>query len=148
MKHTLTIPFLLLMLGASVPASADSEGVIKYRQGVMNTLGGHMGAMAMVLRGKADYKDNLLVHAQGLHAMLRIAPNVFPADSDFGETRALAKIWESMDDFKAKASDAEKAAANLVKAAESGDMQGFANAFNDVGKSCKACHKEYREEDR
>ena len=70
---------------------------------------------------------------------------IFPEGSDFGETNALDAVWEKFDDFKQAAANAEKATAALVKAAESGDEGAIKARFGDVGKACKACHKEYKE---
>lgn len=139
--HPATLLLLFFGLGA---ASADDDGVIKYRQGIMKAQGGYMGAMGMVVQGRADYSDNMLDHAQGLYKLVKIVPTLFPAGTDFGETDALEKIWDSKDDFEAKAGDAERAASDLVTAAQSGNIANIIQAYKAVGQSCKACHEEYR----
>ncbi|GAB4348808.1 MAG: cytochrome c [Gammaproteobacteria bacterium] len=136
---------MVLSLAVAGTAIADSEGVIKYRQGVMKSLAGHMGAMAMIVRGKVDYGANLGEHARGLHALTRMVPALFPEGSDFGETGALPEIWKKPDDFRSKAEAAEQAAARLAEVAASGDRSAVGAAFKEVGKSCKGCHESYRE---
>ncbi|MCP5397456.1 MAG: cytochrome c [Sphingomonadaceae bacterium] len=72
------------------------------------------------------------------------APGTGP---DAGKTEAKANIWESPDDFMAKAKDFQVAAAALNAAAQADDVDGFKAAFGKTGGTCKACHDTYREED-
>ena len=43
---------LLAIMAGGTHAEADPENLIKYRQGAMSALGGHMGASAQIVRGK------------------------------------------------------------------------------------------------
>ncbi|MCB2088005.1 MAG: cytochrome c, partial [Sphingomonadaceae bacterium] len=72
------------------------------------------------------------------------APGTGP---DAGKTEAKANIWETPDDFMAKAKDFQLAAAALNAAAQADDVEGFKAAFGKTGGTCKACHETYREED-
>jgi cytochrome c556 len=72
------------------------------------------------------------------------APGTGP---DVGKTEAKANIWETPDDFMAKAKDFHAAAIALNTVAMSGDAAGFKEAFAKTGGTCKACHDTYREED-
>jgi cytochrome c556 len=71
-------------------------------------------------------------------------PNLFPTDSKTGgDTAADPKIWESMDDFKARfvkfGADAKDAAAKVT------DIDSFKAAFGAIGKNdCGGCHEHYR----
>ena len=76
------------------------------------------------------------------------APALFPANSVDEATAddsysASPKIWENMDDFKArlaKFGDDAKAAAASVK-----DLDSFKAAFGNIGKNdCGGCHEQYR----
>jgi cytochrome c556 len=76
------------------------------------------------------------------------APALFPPNSADEPTAddpysASAKIWENMDDFKAKFSkfgtDAKDAAAKVT------DLASFKAAFGNIGKNdCGGCHQDYR----
>jgi hypothetical protein len=48
------------------PLAADSEEIIKYRKAVMKSQAGHMGAVAKIVLGKVDFRDDLLYHARAL----------------------------------------------------------------------------------
>ena len=93
----------LAVLGASAVVAADEPQVV--RQEMMKKVGGAMGALAGIAKGEKPY-DAEVVKAS-LTTMSEVAkafPDQFPAGSETGhETEASPKIWEAMDDFKAKA---------------------------------------------
>ena len=62
------------------------------------------------------------------------------------KTRALPAIWEKPEDFAATDKDLQRAAQALKAAADSGDMNAIKARFDDLGKTCKACHDTYRAE--
>ncbi len=76
------------------------------------------------------------------------APALFPANSADEATAddpysASSKVWENMDDFKAKfakfGTDAKEAAASVK------DLDSFKAAFGNIGKNdCGGCHETYR----
>jgi cytochrome c556 len=144
-KTTLIACAALAAVSITAPALADGGGEIKYRKAVMKSIGGHMGAMAGILKSETANKANLAVHAQGMAALSNIAGSVFPKGSDFGETEALPVIWEKPDEFAKAAKMFQGAAANLEKASMSGDMAQFGQAFGELGKTCKNCHENFRE---
>jgi cytochrome c556 len=124
---------------------ADAAGEIKYRQGVMKVVGGHMASMGAVLRGRV-HMSNLQMHAQGMADIAKIVPEVFPAGSGDGKTEALPAIWEKPDEFKAGLDKFVKAANEMAVAAGSGDMQAIGPAIKALGGSCKGCHDDFKEE--
>ena len=71
-------------------------------------------------------------------------PGLFPDSSKTGQkTRASSKIWVTKADFDAKAAAFGKAVAeNREKAKTS--LDGLRAAIPAVGKTCDACHKDYR----
>jgi cytochrome c556 len=72
------------------------------------------------------------------------APSLFPDNSKTGgDTAADPKIWENIDDFKARlaklGTDAKDAIANVK------DLDSFKAAFGAIGKNdCGGCHEKYR----
>jgi len=134
-----------LASGAAATA-AEPEDIIKYRQSVMKSVGGHMGALTQIVRGKVEYPDDAQYHAQSIARSMKTAQSLFPADSDFGETRALDAIWSKPDDFKKVAERAALAADELAQA-YSNRTADIAEKFKALGEACKACHKDFREEE-
>jgi len=131
-------------LGLAGPASAtDGEHAIKYRKSVMKALGGHMASTAAIVTGKTANKGHLTAHVAGIAAISKMAKDLFPDGSDFGETTALEIIWEKPKEFAKAIKTLETASAGMVKVVKSGgDTKA---ALGALGKSCKGCHETYRE---
>lgn len=133
--------------GIGMASAADeSENVIKYRQNVMRSIGGHTGAIAAVVKGEVSFGGHVAAHAESLAAMSETVIDLFPEGTLTGaETRAKPEIWQDWDDFRAKADDLQAAAGNLVQVVNGGgDLAAIETAFGDVGKACGGCHRPYR----
>ena len=69
----------------------------------------------------------------------------FPEDSDDSdETDAKPDIWMDWEDFQAKFKDLQQAADQLAITAAKGDKEATSKQFGETGKTCKACHKAYK----
>lgn len=141
----------LLPLSAAVLAQdADTEAtehLIEYRQKVMDTMSGLMGVLSGQLRHGLTAGPDLPAVATALAAMQRDLPGLFPPGSDFGETRALPKVWSDPADFAATATEAENAAKAFAAAVAGGDKAAIGLALRAVGEGCKGCHSDYRSDD-
>jgi len=129
-------------LGAT--AVVAQQDPIATRKAMMKGNGQAAGAIAKMVKGEAPFD---LATAKKSFATFEDAaakmPALFPANSKTGgETTAAPKIWESMDDFKAKfvkfGADA-KAAQVSVK-----DLDSLKAALGNMGKNCGGCHETYR----
>ena len=89
----------LLFSAVGLSAQSEPEDLIKYRQNLMRAQAGHLGAMVQIIDGGSALRSQLAVHARNLHTLTGFLVNVFPEDSDFGETRAKEAIWEDFDAF-------------------------------------------------
>jgi cytochrome c556 len=131
----------------AVSAAAD-ENAVKYRQNTMEAIGGHMGALAQIVKGEVDHKDHIPVHVAGLAGLSGVAPDLFGADSREGaDTDALPKIWEDPAAFKERLTAFRTAALDLEAVVKAGDMTKFPPAFGALGKSCKGCHDDFKKKD-
>ena len=129
----------LLTLGV-----AASEGQVDYRQHVMAAVGGHMQAIADIVRGKVDHASHLATHANALADLAEITPTLFPAGSEGGDT--LPAVWENASDFQAKLDAFKEATSTLKEAAGSGEQAQVGLVLRNVGQTCKGCHDDYRAE--
>jgi len=50
---------LLAMLAPLALSAAEPEDIIKYRQNMMKSIGGHTSAAGAIVQGKVDYKTHL-----------------------------------------------------------------------------------------
>jgi cytochrome c556 len=152
MKAQFAYPLLTsLVLAASLvqaARAAEPEDIIKYRKTTMKATAAHMGAVNAILTGKVDYKADLADHAKALAALNRDVAGLFPKDSDFGDTNALDAVWTKTGDFKKRAADAKARAEDLVKAVGTNDKAKMTAAFGKLNDACKACHKDYRKEEK
>lgn len=131
------------LIAATAPAvAADLEDMVKYRQSNMSGIGGAMGMIAAIVKGKVDFQDALPDHARALHHLTLHIEDGFPEGSLHDDSRAKPDIWEKWDEFTAAAQDARDASAAFVSAAESGDD--VTGAFRTLGESCGNCHKPFR----
>ena len=151
MKHPricqrILLASVCLMAGAAF--AAEPEDIIKYRQSVMKANGAHMAAAGAIINGKVDYKGQLGDHTKALQVINKDINSLFPKDSDFGETKALDAVWKNSADFQKRAKDAAQKADALAKVVATGDSKNYAARFKELSDSCKACHKDYRKEEK
>jgi cytochrome c556 len=145
-SHRLVFASLCLM--ASTVFAAESEDIIKYRQNVMKAQGAHLAAAAAIVQGKVDFKNQLAGHVQALQATTKDIPSLFPKGSDFGETKALDAVWQKNAEFQKLAKDTQQKVEALAKAVAANDSANYGARFKDVADSCKACHKDFRKEEK
>jgi cytochrome c556 len=135
-------------LGAGIANAADEPAnLIKYRQSTMKAIGGHMGAIAGVVKGEVSFSDELFGHAHAINEMSKNLLRLFPKGSgtEAGETRALPAIWEKPGDFEASIKTLQDESAKLMTAAKSGDMGAIGAQVGALGKNaCGGCHKAFR----
>ncbi|MDI7861324.1 cytochrome c [Rhizobiaceae bacterium n13] len=134
---------MLVAMGAGAVVAADEPQEV--RQQMMKRVGGAMGAMAGIAKGEKPYDAEVVRTAlTTIDEVSKTFPDYFPAGSDTGfETEASPKIWENMDDFKAKAAALGKEAETIL-ASLPADQAGVGAAIGPLGKTCGACHELYR----
>ena len=141
----------LVLCSAAPGLTADApENLVKYRQSVMKSIGGHMGAIAAVVKGQASYGSHVKHHARAIKEMSEIVPDIFPPNStydDFKKTNALPEIWSQPEKFNQVVEGFQAAAAKFAEVADGGDKQATAVAFGELGKACGSCHKSFRYEE-
>ena len=148
-RHRILVVSACLMGGlALVVNAAEPEDIIKYRQNVMKAQAAHLAAAGAIIQGKVDFKGQLSDHVKALQASTKDVSSLFPKDSDFGETKAQDSIWKNNADFQKRAKDTHDKVNALAKAVAANDSANYGARFKDVADSCKACHKDYRKEDK
>jgi len=150
LKKTMLLVFSSTVLVTSLYSSsilADESGdIIKYRKNVMKSLAADSRMIKAILTGKISRKEDLKAAANSLAAKSKMVKDNFPEDSDFGDTDAKAAIWENKADFEQKSDALINAAEALYETLKKGaDASEIEKKYAAVGKSCKGCHKKYRE---
>ena len=150
MKSLISILAAAVLFGLASQARAvdEPESVIKYRQSVMKSIGGHMGSIVGVVKGEVSYVDHVAAHAQGINAMSKLLPGIFPEGTsqlESANTRARPEIWDDFSKFEAAAKALEVESAKMVEVAASGDLGAIGGQLQNMGKACGGCHKPFRQ---
>ncbi len=143
----------LAVAGAAVvlPAQAQfakPEDAIKYRQSAYTLMGNHMGRINNQL--KADKPD--LAAIQRSAAIIDFASQLpgegyVPGSETGGNppTRAKPEIFKDPK-VRELGGAMREAVVKLNTAAKAGDVAAIRTAFGETGRSCKACHDQFRKD--
>lgn len=125
---------------------AKVEDAVKYRQSALSVMGTHFNRIGAVVKGEKPYdKAAVMADAAVVEMMSKLPWAAFPPGSDLMESKAKPEIWKEMPKFKAASEKMQTAVEKLSTAAKSGDLGMIKTAFGAAGKSCKACHDDFRE---
>lgn len=139
---------IVLAAGFSIPALAQTvqlpaKEVISARQATFDLMGATFGAMKRAIDTKGEVKP-FKGGAEAIGKWGEALPGMFPPGTDQGNTKALPAIWSDHAGFEKAAGALVVAAATLAKAADADDQAAFASAFQETGKACGGCHRNFR----
>jgi len=126
-------------------AAVASEADVKFRKANMEVIGGHMHSIVPIVKGEVPHKAQLKAHALGIVAAGKMAPAAFKAEAMEGETTATKDIWANWDKFEGGMNTMTERAQALADAADTDDMAAIGAAVQELGKTCKGCHDNFRE---
>jgi len=126
---------------------ATAQEAVKARKDVMGAIAKpYYGVLARMNRGQTPFDAAAAnaalatIAAESQKVGAAFAPNVQPEKkSDYD---ASPKIWQTKSDFDAKLAAFVKAAEDNKGAAR--DIDSFKVAFQNLSKTCDACHESYR----
>lgn len=128
-----------------MPLAPDE--IVSIRKAMMDLQQGVLGAMKAGVEQKADVKP-FMPGAKGLVSSSQVIATMFPPGTEkANDTKALPAVWSDKADFAAKGKALQDAAEKLVTLADADDKAGFAAQFAEVGKTCGACHRQYKAKD-
>ena len=141
--------WLVASIGIAGAASAQDakkldEGAIKYRQSVMESVGGDMAAIANIMKYGLPLTGNIVTHAEGLASHAKLVSSAFERKATGGPNDSEPAIWEKTDEFKEKSKAFETETAKLVEVAKAGDGAALGVQMKATGKSCGGCHDSFR----
>jgi cytochrome c556 len=101
--------------------------------------------MGLVARERNDYvKADFMANALALQDLSKQPWVYFSAEGNYQPSRAKPEIWSQPDAFKKAQTSYLTAVDQLVAVAASGDLPSIKNAVDEVQKSCKSCHDQFR----
>jgi cytochrome c556 len=133
----------------TVPKSeAEAKTAVEARQAVFKDIKTIWTPLTDMLKGQrafdAPLVANNLTQLQGLAAKL---PDKFSIDTHAFpnlKTDATDNIWGSLADFRMRADTLGTTALASANVAKGGDKGATLKAIADVGKTCGACHRDYK----
>ncbi len=150
MKKSLIAAAVAIVLGAGVThtvfAQAKPEILVKQRQAVMTLQGKYFGPLAAMAQGKAPYNAAAAQRNAGfLDNLSRMAWDGFDPATKNEKSRALPAVYDEGAKFKQAATRLENETSKLVSLAAGGDEAAVKAQIGAVGKTCGACHDDFRE---
>ena len=150
MKKMLPILLCFFLLAGAFSAAhaqfAKPEFAIKYRKSVMFLIAQHFGRLAAMVNEKDSYNKGVFTDNAIIVETLSSLPwqAFMVSGTDKGDTTLKSSAFEQQAKFNELALRFEKQATDLVSKAKSGDFDAIKMQFGEIGKSCKACHSQFR----
>ena len=143
-----TLGIVALSLAASASAQVKPEDQIKYRQAAYSFTSWNMGKIKANFDG--SYNANQVKAAA--NAIAAVANSGLGAlfgpgtDKAIGARKTAAKpeLFQNGAEVAKLSGDFAKAANDLAAAAATGDVAAVKAAFGETGKTCKACHDQFK----
>jgi cytochrome c556 len=150
MKTLLRILVSLVLVVAALDGAyaqfANPEHAIKYRKSVMFLIAQHFGRMGAMVKEKIPYDKGVFTDNAMVVETLSHLPweAVMVPGTDKGNTTLKSSAFKQQAKFNEVAQTFEKQTTKLVSTVKSGDFSAIKRQFGEVGKSCKACHTQFR----
>lgn len=149
MKRLLLAVTTVAGLAASLPAAAQfqkPEDAVKYRQSAMFVMANHFGRIGAMVNGRAPYDAGAAAANAEIVATMSRLPFIGFVEGTASTQKggANAKVWSDKAGFDAGAKKMQDEIAKMVAASKTNNLDNLKGAFGEVGKTCKGCHDEYR----
>ena len=133
----------------AAPVASAPEKVVAYRQAEMSLLGRHMKAARLIVSGEVARPQDLVRHAEGLHAGSVDLIALFPEGTGPAKvkTEAKAEVWSKPADFATAVKNYQDASAKFVEVAKTGDLAASKAQLDKVGETCGGCHDAFKVKD-
>lgn len=136
---------LLLSSCNSEPKDTHPDQPVTKRKALFKQIMRTLEPMGMVARNRQDYdRQAFLADARELKQLASQPWIYFTPDSNYPPTRAKPDIWLKPAEFIQAREKLEALTAQLVKTAESGNLEAIRPVVNEVEKSCQGCHRQFR----
>ncbi|MEY2896589.1 MAG: hypothetical protein RL669_858 [Pseudomonadota bacterium] len=137
-------------LAVSLPALAQyakPEDAVKNRKAAYTIMGTQMGRINAQLKSPTPNVAAIQAATGTLAAVDHLPFDAFGPGTDMvSDTRAKPEIWQQQAKFKELGDKMIIEVDKLNAAAKSGDIKAIQAAFGETGKSCKACHDQFRKD--
>lgn len=137
---------LTISISLAPPLLAHSDvknPVVIERMKTMEAIQGGMKTLGDMAKGKTPFDAEKATAAAAVMAENgKLVPEKFKANEMDPASEALPAIWDNFDDFVRKSEDLVTVAASVGTIS---DEAALGAALGQIGGTCKACHRDYRE---
>lgn len=139
---------LALVLAASAGlAWAAGADVIQARREGMKTMKSDLRILSEMIEGQGVVDPQTAVRsARSLGEAARAIPGLFPEGSARPPSTARLAVWADWAQFTDLARQLSDAAEDLERAAANGSFEDASDAFVQVTRSCRNCHRAFKED--
>jgi cytochrome c556 len=128
-----------------VIAHKGATGVVKMRMDRMEAMGAQMKLISAMVRGKKRFDGSKIAAAsEKIADHGRKSGKLFPKGSWKKPTQALPNVWKDWRGFMRSMNTMVRSATVLAEAGRAGNKKRASTAYFALGKSCVACHRNYR----
>jgi len=121
------------------------DKLVTKRQAIFKKFTKALEPMGLVARERNDYvKAEFVANAQALQELSTQPWVYFSAEGNYQPSRAKPEVWTQADDFKKAQTNYLTAVDQLVAVSGSADLPKIKTAVDEVQKSCKTCHDQFR----
>jgi cytochrome c556 len=155
MKRFVTVVFIGAVLAAgAAPAFASNSGAkfdepedaVRYRKAAYTLIGEHMGRIHGELQASRPDAQRIRASAEFI-VLVGAAPweTFAPDTAKVKESKARPAIWQQRPEFERRAQSMQDQAARLMAVVKEGDAAALRAQFSALGKTCKACHDDFKQ---
>lgn len=151
MSKISSTPFLVIAATLALTACSDTakdthpDQLVTKRIAIFKQFTRTLEPMGLVARERQDYnRREFTLNALALEKLSSQPWAYFTPDGNYPPTHAKAEVWQKPAEFKAAQDQYLATVQELVKAAQGGDLALIRPAVNEVQKSCKSCHNQFR----
>jgi cytochrome c556 len=140
---------LCLGLGACFEPTKDThpDQVLTKRRALFKQYTRTLEPIGLVASGRKEYKpEEFLALVQDLDKLSTKPWVYFPADGNYPPTHAKPTVWSQPEAFKLAQEKYQASVHELLLAAQAGKLEPVQRAVDGVVNSCKACHRDFRNE--
>jgi cytochrome c556 len=153
MNKVIVLSALLISATAAIaqPAKSGKSALqaVEYRQSIFKLIKSNVGVLGAMNKGVVPFDASTLeTNGQRLEQLSLMLEDYFKIDTTQYpvNTEALDDIWQNKADFSSKIDNLTLAAQNLQAVAKAKDAGKYKSAVGDVFKTCKGCHKSYKQD--
>ncbi len=138
------IALLSVICLSALPAHAQDDKRVDYRQALMSAVGANMKAVATIYRGRLANHKNINAHGQQLKIAADLVEAAFRDKVQTPNSQSKPEIWSEWEKFVEITNAFRDASETLANVKKTDDLKEVGLAVKAVGKSCAACHQLYR----